>query len=775
MPCSYRFVVFLIKNALPYCCITLLASVIPCLIQSQTLPDPQNASVSGYVIDAATKEPLVSAVVSLKALKIGTFTNKAGFYVLRHLPAGTHIVSITYLGYKREEIRVEVAASEVKKITVALASATTKSEEITVIADREVEKRSISISQVNVPMAQVKQLRFGGEADVFRTIQYLPGVLSSSQLSSGLYIRGGSPDQNLSLLDGMTVYNPSHLFGFISTFNTDGIKDVDVSRGGFGAEYGGRMSGVVSMTQKDGNRENVEGVGSLGVISSKISAQGPLNLLGEGSWFVGGRRSYFEVLRALLPASTREIIPSFGFYDVNAKITQSLSDNDKISLSGFLSADFLDFNQGAVDFRLNLGNRAASLRWTHVFGSNLFSTVTLSGSNYYNRYDAGISGAGLSSVNTINDYTLKADMEWFAQNDLTFKFGTEITNYGFGYLQYEGGPRSASAPPVQPVQNLNIDDWMYAVYAQGNYQLTDKASVQAGLRAYYLLQNGSFLLDPRLALRYHVTDGIALKAAWGVYHQYLRLGSSPDVAFFDTWLPTDASVQPSRAIQYILSIETKPFGADEPYRLNFDVYYKDLRNVNELNSANTRSRKVSEIFYVGDGYSYGAEVFFERNFGDFTGWIGYSYAWTGARFDSLNGGRLFNQRYDRRHDFKLVGSYRLEAWEFGGSFTFQSGQPYTGLGSRFYTAFPGQTDGNGVGVQAERNALRLPPTHQLNLNVSYLTTLFTLPLKLLLDIYNVYSRRDIWYRYYDTQGADTKVVDVLLLPIIPTIAVELKF
>jgi hypothetical protein len=339
--------------------LTLWAGVICVLLVHTLSAQAQVGTINGFVRDTDTKETLISATVSIKGTKFGALTNKSGFFVLKNVPAGAYTLSVRYLGYQPVDKQITIEADAVQSLDIAMTSKTAQSEQVTVEANREVEKRQISISQVNVSMQTIKQMRLGGEADVFRTIQLLPGVLTSSQISSGLFIRGGSPDQNLVLLDGMTVYNPSHLFGFISTFNADAIKDVEVIKGGFPAEYGGRLSAVLNLTQKDGNQDKFEGVGSVGLISSKLSLEGPI---GNGSWFIGGRRTYLDLILGLVPEDPQNPFPRFGFYDLNGKITQNISPNDKISLSGFMSADDLTLNGAGVGFTIGIGNRGGSLK-----------------------------------------------------------------------------------------------------------------------------------------------------------------------------------------------------------------------------------------------------------------------------------------------------------------------------------------------------------------------------------------------------------------------------
>ncbi|MFZ9978099.1 MAG: TonB-dependent receptor [Candidatus Kapaibacteriota bacterium] len=738
-------------------------------------PEPADmASISGYVVDGESKEPLIRVMVTVKDTKIGAYTNKQGFFTLRSIKPGKITVKVSGVGYTTMLQEYTLSEGEQKKVNIRLKKGDVLTDQVKVEADREVEKREISISRVNIPMEQLTQLRIGGEADVFRALQFLPGVLTSSQISSGLYVRGGSPDQNLVLLDGSTVYNPSHLFGFISAFNPDAIKDVELIKGGYPAEYGSRLSAVLNLTQKDGNRDEYEGIASLGLISSRGSFQGPI---GNGAFFLGGRRTYLDLLLGALPEDPNEPLPNFNFYDLNAKVTQDLGENDKIFLSGFMSADKLILDAPGIDFEVGIGNRNGAFRWTHIFGDNLFTSVNLSGSRYVNGFTGNNGGFSFKIENTIIDYTLRADLEWFASDDLTIKTGYEGTSYTFGYMQNFTGNADTVAQSGTVSEggltNFTIGDYTHAYYVQSNYQFSDLVSLQTGFRFNYWDSSDVFTIDPRFALRYQLQEDIVLKASWGMFHQYLRLATQPDFTFFDTWLPTDNTVPASKATHYIFSVETKPF---EGYDMNFDFYYKDLRNISELRVNNTQGRTVSDVFFTGDGEAYGAEFFLQKKMGAFTGWIGYGLGYVFGQFDSVNQGRVFRPKYDRRHDIKLVGLYKLnQDWEFGATFTFQSGQSYTGATSRFATRKPGETIDSPQIVPGDRYGLRLPNTHQLNFNVNYNTTIWGLPARVMIDIFNVYSRRDIWFRFYDTSKDVTEVTDVRLLPILPTVALEVKF
>ena len=741
------------------------------LFSKEAAPD-NTASINGYVTETEKKETLIGATVEVLGANLGAYTNKSGFYSIGNIQPGSQIIRISYIGYETLYDTVDLKRGQELRIDYSLKLNSGETDEIIVSAEKEIEKREITVSKVNIPVKQLKNIRIGGEADIFRSLQYLPGILTSSQISSGLFVRGGSPDQNLVLVDGASVYNPSHLFGFISTFNADAIKDVELIKGGFPAEYGGRLSAVLNLTQKNGNKEEVEGNASLGLISSRASLEGPV---GNGSWFIGGRRTYLELVKAFITEDPEEPLPDFNFYDMNAKITQDLSDDDRIFASGFLSSDALDYSSFGLTMGMDVGNRTGALRWTHIFGSNYFSELLFSSSHYYNNLTADQSGFEFIVNNTITDYTLKGSLDCFTTDKLTMKFGFEISHYDFDFKNIFTGEddTTSSSTLKEGVISLDIKDINYSLFGQFNYQINEVFSVQGGLRAGYWDFSEYRTYDPRLALRYRFTEDIAIKLAWGVFHQNLRLATQPDFSFFDTWLPTDTTLKPSRSDHYIFTIETDPF---EGYKLNFDVYYKSFKNISELNNNMLTAATASDVLYMGDAESYGAEIFLQKSYGKFTGWAGYALGYIRSRFDSINGGKEFNPKYDRRHDLKIVGQYELnDTWEFGASFIFQSGQSYTGASSRFEARLPGRDIGKGILVPTQRYAYRLPPSHQLNVNAAYSFKIWGAPSKLILDVYNVYNRRDIWFRYYDTKGESTILKEVRLLPILPSISMEVNF
>jgi hypothetical protein len=732
----------------------------------------ENSSINGYIKDAKNEETLIGATAFLVGTKNGAFTNKLGYFSINNIPIGSYTLKISMVGYESFEEKISIKSKQNLRKDIMLKPLSVLTDEVSIVADREVEGRQISISKVNIPVSQIKEIRIGGESDVFRTIQMLPGVLTSSQLSSGLYIRGGSPDQNLVLLDGATVYNPSHLFGFISTFNSDAIKDVELIKGGYPAEYGSRLSSVLNITQKDGNRNKFEGLASLGLISSKVALEGPL---GNGSWCLSGRRTYFDLIKGVIDTDPKNPIPDFGFYDVNAKIVQDFGANDKVFLSGFISDDNFDYEGTGFNIGMFMGNKSGSLKWTHIFGEDLFSTIHVTGSYYNNGMNEDMSGYVINIQNSITDYTIKGNLEWFLSDITTVTSGLEITNFIFNYDQNFSGDSQGAETGTNEGGKMNLvyQDWVYSAFSQMNNKITDLISLQLGLRVSYWDYSKYTNFDPRIAIRWQIADEMAIKASWGIFHQYLRLAGDANFSLFDTWLPTDKTVDPSKAIHYILSFETKPF---QDIDFNFDLYYKDLQNVSEVKRTNLGGQDVKDVFFSGAGYAYGAEIFLQKKIGKFAGWIGYGLGFVSAKFDSINEGAEFRPKYDRRHDLKIVAQYQLDdKWNFGASFLFQSGQSYTGATSRFQTGMPGDDYGYGKIIPSQRYGLRLPPSHQLNVNAGCKISLFNLPLKINLDIFNVYSRKDILMRIYNTDKKETSVEDITLLPIIPTFSFELKF
>lgn len=730
---------------------------------------PSDGCIKGIVRDSVTQEPLSFATVFDSTSRRGLYSNRDGGMKLCSMKPGQHTLVASMLGYGPRTVIVDVVQGDTVHVTFDLAPTTINTNNVVVTADRGQFEAS-AVSTVSIPMQQIRQMRFGGESDVSRAVLMLPGVLAASQVSNGLFIRGGSPDQNLVLLDGMTVYNPSHLFGMISAFNSEAVQSVELQKGGFPAEYGNRMSAVMNVTQKDGNRERIEGMVGVGLLSSRLALQGPL---GNGSWFVGGRRTYADLLMGALPQDPQDPFPRFNFHDLNVKVSQYLGTH-KFTLSGIQSRDVLTLDQTGLFFDVGVGNAATSLSWQHAMSSGLVLHATASASQYVNHFSGRNDGQSFGISNSITDYSLRAGADLALGDRIQMKAGYEGTLYRFAFDQtLEGARLTEGNTPTKGPAHMNFTDDVHGAFAQASFEASPQLTIVGGLRAGYWTMKNAVTFDPRLSLRYQLSDDITIKGAWGLYHQYLRMAAVPNYSFFDIWLPTDETAPISRADHYILSVETRP---TEDLLFNVDVYYKRQHNINEVNTLQTSTSTVADIFHFGSASSYGIEFFLQRRYGALTGWIGYALGWVDAQFADVNGGLTYHPKYDRRHDFKVTLLYDIsDTWEVGATFTLQSGQGYTAATSQFGPTLMGEGMQGGMVMPSQQWGRKLPASHQLNMVVTYKTTLADMPFNIVLDIFNVYARRDILMRTYETDGGQAKASDVQLLPIIPTISAELRF
>lgn len=729
------------------------------------LLDSTRALLSGFVRDSVTGETLIGATVRVRAIKKGAVTNKSGYYALQLPAPGTHLLEASAVGYQPSFITVNSRSGETRQISFTLTPSSIQGGEITVERDRDEQRRDPQVSRVTLQPAQIAQLPKAGEADLFRTLQLLPGVQTSSEISSGLYIRGGSPDQNLILLDGGVLYNPSHFFGFFSTFNSDAIKDVELIKGGYPAEYGGRLSAVLSVTNKDGDRQNTHGKFSIGLISSRATIETPL---GEGAITLSARRTYLDAIMSATGLKEELELPDYNFYDLNAKITQYPSADDKVAVSGYLGRDILDFSDPAAgaSVLLKWGNRTASADWTRILQEDLFSQVNLSASHYFSNLELGSSGEGFIRDNLITDYSLNGSVEYLGKEDHKFKIGLQATAYEFRFLvRYADNPSNA---------DVNLSPFYGALYVQDDWNVDDRLGASLGLRVDKISSRFELGIDPRIALRYILNSDITLKASFGIYHQYLRLATNPNVSFFDVWLPVDETQPPAQSEQYVIGIATEPWYG---YSLEIESYYKNMRDIVELRPNVTSGEKLSDVFFLGDGYSYGIEFFLQKKIGDLTGWFGYTLAYTRRQFDEINDGEVFPPTYDRRNDFSLVLSYRLnDRWTLGGAMVYATGQAYTQALSAFYRREPDYS-GSHVTIPGKINALRLPPYHRLDLSATYAFSLFSdeRNASLNIDLYNAYSYRNVWFKNVNSSTNPATIEDIRLLPILPTFGLQVSF
>jgi len=755
-----------------------------------------STTISGIVTEQGSGEVVIGATVALypdstadsKPLR-GAVSNKFGFYSITDITPGTYFLAVRSIGFElyRREMTIDGAPV---RLDIRMSPRDVRSKEIVVQAERET-GRTGTISAVELKPQFVQQMpSLGGEPDIFRTLQLLPGVKSGSEVSSGLYVRGGSPDQNLILLDGVVVYNPLHLFGFLSAFNSDAVRDIKLVKGAFPAEYGGRLSSVIDMTMREGNREKVGGSVGINLINSRLTVEGPIGE--DASFMISGRRMYLDLV--LLAATNPDEVPRYYFYDLNGKLNYKLSESDHLYLSGYFGNDILSAPPVENDnFSIGWGNATGNLRWMHIVSPTLFTNFSAIFTDYTfsslleEKDQSGSTRSGFKSVSGIRDATLRGEAQYFAGEDHIIKTGIEVTNHRFRADATAEVSQFGSIDRTPTILN-SLDA---AVYAQDEWRITDLLSSNIGARLYYF-QGGDYLrIEPRISLAYTLDDATTLKGAFSVGNQFLHLITRNDITLpTDVWFPSTGTIKPSEAYQGVLGFET--YLSDREYLLSVEGYYKKMHNLLEYKDTASFSLDVplETSFTSGDGDAYGVELFLNKQIGKLSGWVGYTLAWTRRTFAELNNGASFYPRYDRRHDISVVLTYRLgDSWELGASWVYGTGQAVTVATGQY--AFQPVEDNfynpNGdVHLDySSRNGYRIPAFHKLDLNFMHSFSWFGLPWQLSLNVYNAYNRRNVFAQYATTDFVYdpntglymNKVVlkQITLFPVIPTVGLSFKF
>jgi len=747
-------------------------------------------TVSGYITDATNDETLIGANIIVKgdAAK-GAASNVYGFYSLT-LPKGNYELIISYLGFQDKTVAVELFGNQT--LDVALSEGVELQEVVVTAeeADRNVEDTKMGTVEVSVE--QIKKLpALLGEVDVLKAIQLLPGVLSAGEGSSGFYVRGGGPDQNLILLDEATVYNSGHLLGFFSVFNPDAIKNTTLIKGGMPANYGSRLSSVVDIQMKEGNKQFYEIDGGVGIIASRLTAQGPI-AKSQSSFIVSGRRTYALDLAQPAIDNTDFAGTNYFFYDFNAKVNWRISDRDRIFLSSYFGRDVLEYRSNERDFFFNLpyGNATATLRWNHLFNEKLFFNLSAIYNDYQFSFGGGQADFGVEVNSGVRDANFKLDFDYFANPAHSLKFGVH-------YTYHKLLPNVANATNGE--ETFSNDLLPKYAHETGTYFLDDwkinqRLSVNYGVRFSTFTQLGPYTspfngqeygkndpvitytgFEPRLSARLKLSSAASLKTGITVTNQYLHLVSnSTSTLPADVWVPSSERIKPQRSIQYALGYFQNL--KDNTYETSVEVYYKDLQNQIDYreNYVNNPADDLELEFVFGTGYSYGAEFFINKRKGALTGWIGYTLSRTEREFPDINEGKPFPAIYDRRHDLSVVANYQVHPkWELGGAFVYGTGQAFTPLESLYFI------DQNLIQEYGERNSQRLIPYHRLDLSATFTPKPDTKEKRFhsswVFSVYNVYNRRNPFFTYYDLSTdsaagtAQARAVRVSLFPIIPSI------
>ena len=726
----------------------------------------QAATLSGFVTDADSGESLPLASIVLTQVQLGAASNSSGYYAVKEVPAGTYEVVISYIGYKSWRDSLAFSDRDVR-LDVALQVESVDLEEIVIQAERSEElEQATQSSFIALQVEPLQQMPAIGEADLLRSLQLLPGIQSASDISSGLYVRGGGPDQTAILLDDIPLYNPSHLFGFFSTFNPDAIKDVQLYKGAYPAAYGRTLGAVLDVSNREGNRQRFSSRGGISLIASRLLAEGPV---GQGSWMLAGRRTYLEPVLSAIRSRGVDIPLNYYFYDFNGKVNQRWGD-DTFTVSTYwgqddLRADIENENESFVDLRW--GNRALTARWTRVFSPTLFGHFMAAGSSYENTLLFSFFDTPFGVANSIRDWSLKGDVDYFANRNHTLTLGFLATLFEFDYSQSFN---------QQEQSDLYQRSVLASAYVQDEWQAGPTTRLRLGGRGTYFSVGDRLHFTPRMSLSHALSDKIRIKAAAGMYRQYLQLVTTEAFSGGDFWMPLDSSVEPGRSYQGVVGTEWDP---SRRYQLSVETYYTDLANLVVLDNAvaaDSDDTRSDDIFKSGgSGWASGVEVFLQRRTGAFTGWVGYTLGWTRRTFPELNGGRTFPPKYDRRHDLSFVVSYQAGKWRLGSNLVYATGQAFTPASARYSLREPTTRSVKDYVLPAERNSARLLPYHRLDASASREFGLWGLDVEFYLQIFNLYSRRNEWFVQFNTKNPETKPEVVKQLPIVPTLGFNFSF
>jgi len=773
------------------------------LLAASLISSAQNKyTISGYVRDSLSGETLIGSSVSISGQGKGITSNQYGFYSIT-LPQGRYTVAASFTGYGSEGLEIDLNGS--KEIDFSLLQRSMMQEVIVSSVRRDNNVRSAQMGKIDMSISRIKSVPvLLGEVDILKTLQLLPGVRNAGEGNTGLYVRGGGPDQNLIMLDDAIVYNTGHLFGFFSIFNSDAIKNITLIKGSMPAQYGGRLSSVLDVSMKEGNMKKIEVEGGIGLIASRISVQGPVKK-DNASFIISARRTYIDILtRPFISKSSDFHGTGYYFYDLNAKVNYKFSDKDRVYLSTYFGRDVFTFNNSQRAFKADIpwGNSTATLRWNHVFNRKLFANTTLVYNDYNFVFGAQQNDFRIRLSSGIKDVNGKLDFDYYPSPKHKVKFGGLYTYHTFVPNVLTGNQGGTHFDPENATKKHAVER---ALYVQDEWEVSDKININGGIRYSSFAQIGPYTLfnrdadgnkmdsivygrgktikyyggfEPRATLRYSINESTSLKAGITRNLQYIHLVSNAGSTLpTDLWVPSTYRVKPQISWQYAAGIFKNFY--DNEFETSLEVYYKDMRNQIEYKEGYTPSLNDPEDdFTFGRGWSYGTELFINKTRGRFSGWIGYTLSWTWRKFAGLNGGEKYPAKYDRRHDLSVVGTYELnKKWKFSAVFVYGSGNATT-LPERFYII-------GGVLTQeySQVNQYRLPAYHRLDLAATYTPAPKAgrkLQQSWVFSLYNSYSRLNPYFIYFNQTGNPydgslrVEARQVSLFPVIPAVTWNFK-
>ena len=766
--------------------------------------------LSGYVKDKMTGEALIGATVYITDLKSGSVTNLYGFYSVSVDP-GTYQFMFAYLGYQNRER--EITLDSDMTLSIDLEPITESIEEVTVVSKKPDE--NVTTTQMGMEKLQSKTIKsvpvLMGEVDPIKVIQMLPGVKPTSEGSSGFSVRGGSPDQNLVLLDEATVYNAGHLMGFFSVFNNDAIKDINLYKGDIPASYGGRLASVLDIRMKEGNNQKFSASGGIGLISSRLTLEGPV-VNNKTSFIVSGRRTYMDLF---LPLAADESVHDnkIYFYDLNAKINHTFDENNRLYLSGYLGRDI--FKDGGNEF--GFGNQTFTARWNHVFSPRLFSNFTLINSNYDYKLGAENEGAsGFIWTSHLTDYSIKMDFNYYLNQNNTISFGGQTIYHRIDPGFARGVGDSSLYGSIQTPFAKGFES---AIYLNNIQKLNARLSLRYGLRfssyssmgettAFTYDDEYKFIaethyddwevyktynnIEPRLAVTYQLGISSSIKSSYSRTVQYLQLASnSTSGSPLDVWFPSSPNIKPQisdqAAIGYFRNFDNNTI------ETSVEFFYKDMRNVIDFrdHAELLLNRYLEGEVRIGTGYAYGAELMVRINKEKYSGWISYTYSRAFREIPEINKGKEYRSPYDRPNDISIVLNRKIgERGLLSVNWVYMTGVPVTApvgrmvQGSIVYPnpdGIPPYSPGSVVPIYSDRNEKRMPDYHRLDIG-------YTLKCKNKknrkwqgewnFSVYNVYGRHNAWMINFEQDQDDpytTKATRTYLFSFIPSVTYNFKF
>lgn len=748
-------------------------------------------TISGTITSKNSGESIIGASIKVLNSNYGTTSNEYGFYSLL-LTANTYQIVYSAVGKTPDTLQITLSGNIEKNIS--LSEANYELEAVTVTSSK-TSGRSVSGSQMGIEKLSVQESRnipvIFGEKDLLKTIQLLPGIKTAGEGNSGIFVRGGTTDQNQIILDEANIYNASHLFGFFSTFNSDAIKDIAVYKGGMPAQYGGRLSSVLDVRMNEGNNQNTSVSGSLGLISAKLNVEGPIQK-DKSSFLITGRRTYADVFLKLDDEYKNN---QLYFYDLNAKLNYELGKKDKLYLSGYFGKDALGFND---QFGINWGNGTGTLRWNHIFNSRLFLNTSLIFSNYNYAFRVKNGTNDIKIFSQIRDWNLKQDYQYSINNKNNFRFGWSSIYHIIRPGEITGNATSSINDKIQD-KRYSFEN---AVYASNVFKPNHKLTITVGARlsAFSVLGGGNFynidgvgnIIDtlkyakgkviktyynpePRVSMGYMLNTNASIKAAYTRNAQYMHqittsTGSNP----LDKWASTSNIIQPQISNQYSIGYYANILRNN--YEFTAEVYYKDMENILDFrNGADVfLNETVESQLLFGKGRAYGLEFMMKKKTGKLTGWISYTISKSERKINGINNNQWYNATQDRTHDIAIVGTYQLnKKWTLSGNFVFYTGNAVTFPSGKY------QVNGQTAYYYNSRNADRMPNYHRLDFGATMqLKKTKKWTKELVFSLYNVYGRENAFtINFKDNKDNPnlTEIVQTSLFRWVPSVSYNFKF